>query len=211
MRIQSVRHWLTPRCILVGLLLVVAPGAALAHLLVNWLPGKVVLMQLDGQIARDTAQLQALSEENDRLLSQVAKLRQTSAALEESARAMCLPARDRDGVFEQLAGALRVDGVAIEQLTLGEPGLYAAVSRSDLLACELVTIQCTGPYAGLAACLDRLSSLALPLRVTQLAWGHAAGSLSLLLLVQVPFVPDPNLAAVLADRAKLDPEPEHES
>ena len=41
------RHWLTRRCLLIVLLLVVAPGAALTHLLITWVPGKVALARLD--------------------------------------------------------------------------------------------------------------------------------------------------------------------
>ena len=37
-------------------------------------------------------------------------------------------------------------------LTLEDPALYAAASRTNLLACERVTVECTGDYAALTAC-----------------------------------------------------------
>ena len=46
------RHWLTPRCLLVALLLVAAPGAALAHLLVTWVPTRLALAGLNRSVAQ---------------------------------------------------------------------------------------------------------------------------------------------------------------
>jgi hypothetical protein len=202
--VTPVRHWLTPRCLLIVLLLVVAPGAALTHLLITWLPGKVALARLNGAVKDHTGRLDAVCVQTRVLLEQTDQLERSRAALDDPARRAWLPQRDRDGAFDQLAEAFRAADVSLEQMTLAEPALYAAVSRRNLLACERVTIDCTGDYVALAACLDRLVQLDLPLRITRLGWNHSPPQLRLTLQIEVPFVPDDALRTALADAAKLE-------
>lgn len=202
------RHWLTQRCIVVVLMLVVAPGAALAHLLVAWVPARLELGWLNGAVSRHTQQLDAEWKQCAELRARIDELQQAAAA-RGMLRSSWLPRRDRHGVFDRLAGAFGDDCVSVERLTLDEPGLYAAVSRSNLLACERIMVRCTGDYGELAACLDRVVGSGLPARFTQLSWSRAGTRLSLSLLLEVPFVPDEALRTVLADAAGL-PEESHE-
>jgi len=199
-----VRHWLTPRCLLIVLLLVVAPGAALTHLLITWVPGRVELARLDHIVRDHTERLDAVCTQTRTLLAQLGQLERSRATLDDPAHRAWLPQRDRDGVFDRLADAFRAADVSLEQMTLAEPALYAAVSRQNLLACERVTVDCTGNYAALAGCLDRLAQLSLPLRITRLGWNQSPPQLRLTLHIEVPFVPDDALRTALAEAAKLE-------
>jgi len=196
-----VRHWLTPRCILITLMLVAAPGAALAHLLATWAPTHIEIVRLDREMARDVQQLDAELEQVARLQQQTARLQDVATATE--AWPDWLPERDQYGVFDRLAEAVRDERVTIEQLALGEPGVYAAAARTNLLACEQVSVLCRGDYAALTACLDRICELDLPVRFKELSWHRADTRLELWLLLEVPFVPDERLRATLAQQAKL--------
>ncbi|MBU0616418.1 MAG: hypothetical protein KKI02_01740, partial [Planctomycetes bacterium] len=57
------RHWLAARCILIALLLVAAPGAALAHVLLTWVPRQVALARLDREVTRERQRLDANLEQ----------------------------------------------------------------------------------------------------------------------------------------------------
>ena len=103
-----------------------------------------------------------------------------------------------------MAEAFAAGHAALEHLTLEDPALYAAASRTNLLACERVTVECTGDYAALTACLDRIAGLDLPLRIAHLTWGPSGSNLSLALRIDVPFVPDATLGAALANAAKIE-------
>jgi hypothetical protein len=199
-----VRSWLTPNCLLVVLMLIVAPGAALAHLLLNWMPMQLEVVRLDRTLARDTATLEAELEQGATLQRQTAKLREIIESPKFQSR--WLPRRDRDGVFDRLAEAFRQDGVSIEQLTFDQPGFYAAATYGNLLACERVTVLCAGNFAGLSACLDRLPALEMPLAVRDLTWSRADDRLLLALKLDVPFVPDDALRKKLAEEAGLSEE-----
>jgi hypothetical protein len=214
MRWFGVRNWLTPRCVLIVLLLGVAPGAALAHLLITWVPGRVMLARLDRTVRDGSGRLDALCAQNRALGEQSGQLERARAELDEPGHRAWLPRRDRDGVFDRLAEAFRDDHVSLEQMTFGEPGLYAAVDRRLLLACERVTINCSGDYAALARCLDRVAALGspgapgsstygLPLRITRLAWISNTSALRLTLQLEVPFAPDEALRTALAEAARL--------
>jgi cell division protein FtsB len=198
------RHWLTPRCLLVALLLVAAPGAALAHLLVTWVPTRLALAGLNREIAQYARQFESRHEQSAVLFEQAQRLRDAQQAIDDRSRVAWLPRRDRDAVFDQLADAFGADGAALERLTLEDPALYAAASRTNLLACERVTVECTGDYAALTACLDRIAGLDLPLRIAHLTWGPSGSNLSLALRIDVPFVPDATLGAALANAAKIE-------
>lgn len=199
------RHWLTPRCVLVVLMLVVAPSAALAHLLVAWMPARLELGRLSRTISRQTQHLDADWKQCAELQARIDNLQQVAAARGES-RPSWLPRRDRHGVFDRLAEAFRDECVSVERLTLDEPALYAAVSQSNLLACEQITVWCKGDYAPLASCLDRVIDLDLPVRFAHLSWSRAGMQLSLSLLLEVPFVPDETLRRALAEAAGLPEE-----
>jgi hypothetical protein len=198
------RHWLTPRGLLVALLLVAAPGAALAHLLVTWVPPRLALAGLNRDVTQCAQQFELSHAQSSALFEQTARLRQAQQTLDEQSGRAWLPHRDRDAVFDQLAEALGAAGVTLEHLTLENPALYAAASRTNLLACERVTAECTGDYAALTVCLDRVARLDLPLRIAHLTWGQSGAQLSLALGIDVPFVPDETLGAALADAAKLE-------
>jgi hypothetical protein len=200
------RHWLTLRCVLVGLVLCVAPTAALLHLLITWLPGNVTVARLSAETEACTRQVDARAEEIRAVNAALTRLNTTQGALDATASTEWLPRRERDHVFDSVAQALDDDQVSIDQLTLDDPGLYAAAGRSNLLACERVAIACTGTYAGLTRCLDRLLTLPLPLRVAHLRWSGSNGVLKLSLHVDVPFVPDDTLRNALADEARLEKE-----
>jgi hypothetical protein len=190
--------------VLVGLLLVVAPGAALVHVLITWVPGKVSLARLCDAVASHNSQLDAVCEQTQVFLDQVDQLRRCRETLAEPSRRAWLPQRDRDVVFDRLAEVFRAERVSLEQMTLDQPGLYAAVSRNNLLACERATIDCTGDYAALAGCLERITQLDLPLRITRLAWSQGQSGLRLTLQLEVPFVPGDALRTALANAAKLE-------
>jgi hypothetical protein len=193
---------LTLRCVLVGTLLIAAPGAAVGHLLWTWAPARLTLLRLEtgvtqraSAIARTVADAAAVQER----CAQLGAARRPA----DPAAALWLARRDRDGVFDRVAGAVRAPGVAVERLQLEAPALYAAAGRSNLLACERVVLDCTGEYAELGRCLDRLIALELPVRITRLAWTGTAPRLSLALELEIPFVPDDELRASLADAAHL--------
>ena len=198
------RPWLTPRCLLVALLLVAAPGAALAHLLVTWVPTKLALAGVAREVAQCAQRLESSHAQNVALFEQTRRLQETQQVQDDRSRAAWLPQRDRDAVFDRLAEAFHADRVALEHLTLEDPALYAAASRTNLLACERLTIECSGDYAALAECLDRVNGLNLPLRITSLVWGRSGPRLSLTVRIDVPFVPDESLRATLASAAKIE-------
>jgi hypothetical protein len=189
------------------LLLIAAPGAALAHLLVTWAPDQYEVVKLKREVARHARQLDAELEESIKLQQQTARLQELVAAIE--ARSDWLARRDQHGVFDRLAAALCDPRITIDQLSLGEPTVYAAASRADLLACEQVTLACAGDYGALTACLDRIGALDLPIQFRKLSWHRAGGRLALSVQLQIPFVPDDALRELLADKARL-PEEKHE-
>ena len=195
------RAWITPRTVLIGLLLVAAPGAALAQLLLTWVPERVTVLHLNHEITADTTAFDAAVAEESRLQAELQQLQQALTNI--STRAAWLAHRDRDLVFDRLATVFRDDHVEIELLTLAEPAFYCAVSRENLLACERATVRCAGDYAALAACLDRLARLDLGVRVRELNWLRNETGLTLALQLDVPFVPDEALAKTLADAAGL--------
>lgn len=196
------RAWLTPRCILVVAMLVLAPGAAIAHLLLTWFPGTVAVAALRTAIDRDAARAEQTSSEIRDVQRQLAAARAGEQA--ESQRPVAwLPQRDRYGVLEQLSLAVDEPGVTVEQLAMHEPKLFCAVSRQELLACEKIALRAAGDYVGLTHCLERIANLGLPMRVTAAAWQAAADKVHLVLELEVPFAPDDKLREALADEARL--------
>jgi len=189
------RPWLKPRCVLVVVLLVVAPGAALAHLFTAWLPGEIALRGVRQALARDS---ETVARETAAAAELWQKLEAPSGKAGAERCVSWLPGRQRNEVFERIAAALRQPEVTIEELTLGQVGVYAAVSPAALLACERVNVRCQGDYAGLTVCLDRLAELKLPVCVTELRWERHGKRLELWMQLAVPFEPDEELAGELA-------------
>lgn len=204
------RHWLTPRVILIASLLLAAPGAALAHLLVAWVPQRLSALRLVRQVRADAEGLDQLWEDARELHEEQARLRALARTLSAETGPRWLPRRDRHRVFERLATAFRDERVALRRLTLGEPELFAVATDPDdgrplgLLACEPAVIVCSGSYAGLTACFDRLSRLELPIRLTELSWGRNAGELRATLQLEIPFLPEGELRRQLAEAAGLE-------
>lgn len=202
------RTWLTPRFILIVLMLVVAPSAALAHLLISWAPGKVAVARLNRQVSQCKQQLDAECAQATELRQKIEQLQQNQTANSATSDSGWLPQRDQDGVFDALADVFRDPRVVLEQLILDDPALYAAASRRNLLACEQVTIQCLGSYETLCAGLDHVAALELPIRCTGLTWIQMGDQLALTVQLQVPFVPDDALRTALADAAGLEEDDE---
>lgn len=198
------RDWMTPRFILVAVLLVAAPGAAVAHLLVAWLPQRLALADLQEEIATTTRQLESEWVQSERFQQEVDQLRQRNADNDDASSIRWLPQRDRNAVFDRIADAFLDERVSIEQLTLDEPALCAAVSASNLLACERITVKCRGDYGALTACLDQVAALEIPVRIQYLNWSYGRGGLELEADLDVPFVPDAALRDVLAQDAGLE-------
>jgi hypothetical protein len=187
--------------VLIVLLLVVAPGAALGRLLFSWVPERVAVSRLNHAVTRQSSTIETTAQEGRRLQQELERLQQ--ALDTDVQRARWLPHRDRDLVFDRLATVFADGRVVLELLTLAEPTLYCAASRANLLACERVTVRCAGDYAALTTCLDRLATVDLPVRVRHLDWGRSETGLRVGLELEVPFVPDPPLAKTLADAAGL--------
>lgn len=202
--VRAVRDWMTPRFILVAALLVAAPGAAVAHLLATWLPDRLAVAELQEEIATTTCQLETEWAQSERFQQEVDQLRQRNADNDDASRIRWLLQRDRDAVFDRIADAFRDERVSIEQLTLDEPALYAAVSASNLLASERIMVKCSGDYGALAACLDQVTALEIPVRIQYLNWSYGHGDLELEADLDVPFVPDAALRDVLAQDAGLE-------
>ena len=202
------RKWLMPQALLVMLMLVAAPCAALAHLLIVWVPDQVAVVQLSSDVTRTSARLEAERDQHQRFRDEIERMEQLRT--ERARQAEWLPQRQKDAVFDCLAEAFSDPRVSIEQLTLGEPDLYVGVSATALLACEQAQVVCQGDYEALTECLDRLFAAPLPLRVAQLAWRPAGEALSLDIRIQVPFTPDSDLRAVLARGAGLEVEEDDE-
>ena len=196
------REWLTSRCILIAVLLVAAPGAALAHLVVSWIPSRLEVARLEKEIARRTEGLDAEWRRCEELRAQRQMLR-AATAVRDAAGARWLPQRDEHGVFDRVAEAFRDNRVSIEKLTMEDPKLYPVTSESALLAYEPITIYCAGGYTALTNCLDRLMELGVPLRCADLAWQRTGEKLELSMRLEAPFVPDEPLRTALADAAGI--------
>jgi hypothetical protein len=192
----------TFRLVLTGLLLVAAPGAALAHLLLHWAPLRVAVSRGRADVEHDAQAIETAQAQIVIVQTHRTRLDQTRTQ-RDAAAAPWLPQRDRDRVFDQIAAAFRDPRVFVDRLTLDDPGLYAAASRDNLLACERAVVDCRGSYEVLAECLDRLMGQNLPLRVDRLAWTASGMQLRLTANLEVPFVPDAKLAARLATAANL--------
>jgi hypothetical protein len=205
-----VKHWLTPRLIVIALLMFGAPAAALGHWLLTWLPGAAAVAQARAGAARRARELNARIVELENARLERAQIERIASGFAETGRSTTwLEQRDKHGVFERLASALVDERVAIERLTLGEPGVYAAAAGANLLACEQVSIECVGDYAALTECLERLEQLELPKRFRRVAWRRENGRLRLEIEIEIPFVPRPALRSSLARSAGLKPDDEH--
>ena len=188
------------RLVLTTVLLITAPGAAVAFMLLDWAPERIAARRVYADARRDAA---AVAEARARTGVASKQLESLEQAEGEARLAPWLSKRDHDAVSDRFAEAFRHPLLSVDRLTLDEPGLYAAESRDNLLACERATIECTGPYAALTECLDRLFELGLPLRITRLTWTVNGAQMRLAMNVDVPFIPDDPLRTQLATAAKL--------
>lgn len=197
---------MTSRFVLVVLMLVVAPTAALVHLLLSWLPGTVAIARLDYQTQAAARDFERVSTELESVEKGIRKLRAAAAQGDRHARAGWLPKQDRQGVLKAVARALDDERVSVEQFTPADPALYAGVSRSVLLACDAITVVCAGEYDALTACLDRLADLEYPKRFAEVGWTRSGQTLRLTVRLEFPFVPDDALRDALADIGGLEDE-----
>lgn len=195
-------HWLKPRPLLVLALLFVTPAAAIAHLLITWAPAAYGVYRLAESVEQNQAAFERQAAELERAQQELAHLRELAAEAERNRG--WLPRRDHHRVSNLLGQALQGDGVVLERLAFDEPVLYAAAPDAGVLACEEVTAVCRGPYAGLVARLDALDHLGVPVRVTYASWKRAEHDVELELELQVPFVPEGELAQRLSEEAGLE-------
>lgn len=197
------RPWLTPRCVLLLLLLVGAPVAALAHALIAWVPATVVVARLQRQTARDAAETEAQWRECGRIQQEMTRLRAIAAEHRRQTAPPCLPERQSHAVCEKLGKTLSDDRILVQKLKLDAPRLYAVVPPRDVVACEDITIECRGDYPALTGWLDRMAGLDVPVRFKRIAWRRERGRLTLTTRVEVPFVADAALRAALVGEAEL--------
>ncbi len=108
------RPWLTPRCVLLLLLLVGAPVAALAHALIAWVPATVVVARLQRQMACDAAEIEAQWRECRRIQQEMTRLRAIAAEHKEQTAPPCLPERQSHAVCEKLGKTLSDNGIEAE-------------------------------------------------------------------------------------------------
>ncbi len=203
------RNWLTPRCIVVALMLVAAPVAALAHILIALVPGKITEQRLASNVVQSTAALETTWQETSDYTARAVQLEQALAdENEDAAAARWMSQRASTMVFDAMAEVFDDPGVSIDQLTFEEPALFGAADRQNLLACERCHIVCMGSYASLTECLDRLNQLTFPLHITDMLWARSGEFLRLELLIEIPFVPDEGLREALADQAGLEEDDE---
>ena len=198
------RPWLTPRCVLLLLLLVGSPVAALAHALIAWVPATVVVARLQRQTARDAAETEAQWRECRRIQQEMTRLRAIAAEHRRRTAPPCLPERQSHAVCEKLGKTLSDDRILVKKLKLDAPRLYAVVPPRDVVACEDITIECCGDYPALTGWLDRMAGLDVPVRFKRIAWRRERGRLTLTTRVEVPFVADPALRAALVGEAELE-------
>ncbi len=195
------RHWLKPRPLLVMALLLAAPLGAIGHLAVTWAPRTLSLHRMTQATRADARN----ADKHVQLLAQVAQQTEQLAAMSATYtdERPWLPQRDRNGVADALAQAFEVPGVTVEQLTFADAELYAADPDAGVLACERVNIAFRGDYAGLTRCLDALTQLQLPQRITQIAWQRDDRDVCLNLELEVPFAPQGPLERALLSEAGL--------
>jgi hypothetical protein len=186
------------------LLLIGAPAAALAHALIAWLPTTVVVVRLQRQTARDVAEAEAQWRECHRIQQEMTRLRTIAVEHQEQTAPPCLPERQSHTVCEKLGKTLSDERVLVRKLKLDAPGLCAVVPPRDVVACEDITIECCGDYRALTRCLDRMAGLDVPVRFKRIAWRRERGQLMLTARVEVPFVAGAALRAALVGEAELE-------
>jgi hypothetical protein len=186
------------------LLLGGAPAAALGHLLLTWLPPAVAVLRLQRQAARETVEIEAEWREYHRIREQVTRLRGIASQHDGQRASPCLPNRQPHTVFEKLGQLLSDERISVRQLKFAEPCLCAVVPPRDVLACEDITLECSGDYAALSQCLDRMLSLDVPVRCRQMVWLGEGDALRLTAQIEVPFVADAVLRQELIGEAELE-------
>ena len=204
------RHWLRPRPLLVILMLVVAPGAALAHLLINWAPESLALNRMTRDLHQHAAALEAYVSALATLQQQTTQMRELADKQSNRIKQQWLGKRAQDDVSEQIADALEGDGVRVDRISFGSPALFAAAEEAGVLACEDVSVACSGSYEGLVLRLDAFEKLDLPCRLTHTAWSRDRGAIEVTLDLQVPFLPEGELDAALRVEAGINEDDDDE-
>ena len=199
-----IRHWLKPRPLLVVLMLVAAPGAALAHLLIHWVPESLALRRLTTDVRERSDELQGQTVKLAELQAQAKEMRKLVNIQVDQLKTQWLEKRTQDEVSEIVANTLEGDGVQVDRISFGSPALFAADEQAGVLACEEVSVSCSGNYEGLVRGLDAFEQIALPYRITHMAWSCNRSSIQLTLDLQIPFVPDKELDKKLSMEAGFD-------
>lgn len=199
------RYWLKPQPLLFMIVLFVAPVAALAHLLVTWVPQTTALQRLREDVSAERRQLDRHVDQLLTLRAETTKLREMSRRLDASAPRRWLAERDRNLVSDVLANVFESRGTTVDQMVFESPSLLAITNdATSVLACESLTLVCHGGYEALTGCLDALPDAGLPLRTTYLSWKRGDGQVELTMGLQVPFAPDKALADALRAEAGID-------
>ncbi len=192
----------TPYLLMLALL-IGAPPVALLPLLLNWLPARLQAARLKSSVDALSSRIALRSAEADALRARITIARNDIAGLRLGEEGRWLPQRDERTVFDRCAAAVTGAPVTVRKLVLGEPRLYAGVSRDNLLAADRIEAVCSGVYSDLTQCLDALAELALPLRFSEVTWRQQGRDQQLRLVLDAPFVPDEPLATVLGEKSDL--------
>lgn len=192
----------TPYLLLLALL-IGGPLAAMIPLFVGWLPAQLRALRLKANVETLSARIASDSREVQGLRAKIEIARRERNDRQGAETARWLSQRDERSVFDHCAAALSGAPVTVKRLALEPPRLFAGQSRENLLAADRVVAVCSGDYAGLTQCLDALAEVAIPLHCSDLTWRRQGRAQELRLALDVPFVPDAELAAKLAERSDL--------
>ena len=197
------RDSLRTRYLLLLVLLIGAPSVALLPLLLNWLPARLQAARLKRSVDALSSRIALRNGEASALRARITIARNDISRLRLGEGGRWLPQRDARGVFDRCAAAVTGVPVTVRKLVLGEPRLYAGVSRDNLLAADRIEAICRGSYRDLTQCLDALAELAPPLRFSEVTWRRQGRAQQLRLVLDAPFVPDEPLATVIGEKSDL--------
>ena len=184
-------------------LLIGAPVVALLPLLLNWLPARIQAARLKGSVDALSRRISSRAAQVNALRARITIARNDIARLRLGEEGRWLPQRDERTVFDRCAAAVTGAPVTVRKLVLGEPRLYAGVSRGNLLAADRIEAVCSGAYSDLTQCLDALAELGLPLRFSEVTWRRQGREQQLRLVLDAPFVPDEPLATLIGEQSDL--------
>lgn len=193
--------WLLRRHALKAALLALPPLLLLAHVTLRWGPVAVARAQTRAELDQCTRDYEQVRAEQAQLQLGLARLLNALKSDDSANAVPWLPQQDSDRTFDAVAAAWTAPHVAIEQLRIEPAELFAAHDPNALLALESVHVSATGDYAGIAACLDRMMDIDLPLRVRELSWSRHGGTLRFEGVFGVAFEPQGALREALAAKA----------